>query len=151
MCYLDVHDSIIHTTQHSLGDKHKMERFFHPGDVTVASVFAPVHYPPAPVLVFKFVPWNSTRTREGQSRNYTTKHCVLLAKTVTYGECHCEFDVDSYESCCFDPVNVMLPRCSRSLGLTYLALKTSRTSSTLTSHSFKDMVYSIKLGLLGEF
>ncbi|XP_057857342.2 uncharacterized protein LOC131066561 isoform X1 [Cryptomeria japonica] len=35
------------------GDKHKLERFLHPGHFSVASVFAPICFPPLPVIVFK--------------------------------------------------------------------------------------------------
>ncbi|KAH9303457.1 hypothetical protein KI387_015040, partial [Taxus chinensis] len=34
-------------------DKHKLERFLHPGRFSVASVFAPICFPPLPVIVFK--------------------------------------------------------------------------------------------------
>eukprot|EP00245_Coleochaete_scutata_P001539 TRINITY_DN1191_c0_g3_i1.p1 TRINITY_DN1191_c0_g3~~TRINITY_DN1191_c0_g3_i1.p1 ORF type:complete len:496 (-),score=114.54 TRINITY_DN1191_c0_g3_i1:351-1775(-) len=34
-------------------DKHKFERFLHPGRFSIASVFAPVAFPPLPLLVFK--------------------------------------------------------------------------------------------------
>ena len=34
-------------------DKHKFERFLHPGRFSVASVFAPICLPPLPLLVFK--------------------------------------------------------------------------------------------------
>ena len=40
-------------SQHSPGEKHKFERYFQPGSTVVASVYAPIHFPPAPVLVFK--------------------------------------------------------------------------------------------------
>lgn len=40
-------------SQHTVGDKHKFERFFQPGGVCVATTFAPIHYPPSPVLVFR--------------------------------------------------------------------------------------------------
>lgn len=33
-------------------DKHKMERFLHPGRGAVATVFAPIMYGPQPLLVF---------------------------------------------------------------------------------------------------
>ena len=36
-----------------LGDKHKFERFLHARRPSVASVYAPVAYPPAPVFGFK--------------------------------------------------------------------------------------------------
>ncbi|WOK92487.1 pre-rRNA-processing protein [Canna indica] len=34
-------------------DKHKMERFLHPGRFSVASVYAPVSFPPLPLIVLK--------------------------------------------------------------------------------------------------
>ena len=39
-------------SQHAMGEKHKFERFFQPGATVVASVYAPICFPPAPVLVF---------------------------------------------------------------------------------------------------
>jgi pre-rRNA-processing protein TSR1 len=40
-------------SQHALGEKHKFERYFQPGSTVIASVFAPIMFPPAPVLVFQ--------------------------------------------------------------------------------------------------
>ncbi|CAI8042579.1 Pre-rRNA-processing protein TSR1 homolog [Geodia barretti] len=40
-------------SQHTTGDKQKYERFFPREGVCVATVFAPIGYPPQPVLVFK--------------------------------------------------------------------------------------------------
>lgn len=34
-------------------DKHKMERFLHPGRFSVASVYAPISFPPLPLIVLK--------------------------------------------------------------------------------------------------
>lgn len=39
-------------SQHSNGDKHKYERFFRAEDTVVATFFAPIQFPPAPVLCF---------------------------------------------------------------------------------------------------
>jgi pre-rRNA-processing protein TSR1 len=39
--------------QHDKGDKHKLERFLQPGRATVASLYGPIHFPPAPILLFK--------------------------------------------------------------------------------------------------
>ncbi|KJE95409.1 Tsr1 protein [Capsaspora owczarzaki ATCC 30864] len=38
---------------HTLGSKHKMERFLHLGRFTIATIICPLVYPTAPVLVFK--------------------------------------------------------------------------------------------------
>lgn len=39
-------------SQHTNGDKHKYERFFRPQETVVATFFAPIQFPPAPVLCF---------------------------------------------------------------------------------------------------
>ncbi|KAK9499180.1 hypothetical protein O3M35_003679 [Rhynocoris fuscipes] len=40
-------------SQHTNGNKHKYERFFQPESTVVATVYAPIIFPPASVLVFK--------------------------------------------------------------------------------------------------
>lgn len=40
-------------SQHTNGDKHKYERFFRPGMTVVATFFAPIQFPPAPVICFR--------------------------------------------------------------------------------------------------
>lgn len=40
-------------SQHTNGDKHKFERFFRPGETVVATYYAPIQFPPAPVLCFR--------------------------------------------------------------------------------------------------
>eukprot|EP00053_Salpingoeca_punica_P015541 m.143579 g.143579 ORF g.143579 m.143579 type:complete len:911 (-) comp16742_c4_seq2:1552-4284(-) len=42
-------------SQPTLSSKHKFERYWQPGTITVATCFAPIHFPPAPVLVFREV------------------------------------------------------------------------------------------------
>jgi hypothetical protein len=42
-------------SQHRSGTKQKFERFFQPGDISVASCIAPITFPPMPLLVFKYV------------------------------------------------------------------------------------------------
>ncbi|WIA14484.1 hypothetical protein OEZ85_003006 [Tetradesmus obliquus] len=37
-------------------DKNKMERFLHPGKTAVGSLYAPISFPPLPLLAFKVVP-----------------------------------------------------------------------------------------------
>lgn len=39
-------------SQHTNGDKHKYERYFRPGETVVATFFAPIQFPPAPILFF---------------------------------------------------------------------------------------------------
>ncbi|XP_050723085.1 pre-rRNA-processing protein TSR1 homolog isoform X2 [Eriocheir sinensis] len=40
-------------SEHSTGNKHKFARFFHPGSTVVATMFAPITFSPASVLVFR--------------------------------------------------------------------------------------------------
>ena len=40
-------------SQHTNGDKHKYERFFMEGETVVMTTFAPITFPPAPILVFQ--------------------------------------------------------------------------------------------------
>uniref|UniRef100_A0A8D8XGS9 Pre-rRNA-processing protein TSR1 homolog n=1 Tax=Cacopsylla melanoneura TaxID=428564 RepID=A0A8D8XGS9_9HEMI len=40
-------------SQHTNGNKHKYERFFQPEATVIATCFAPIMFPPAPVLAFK--------------------------------------------------------------------------------------------------
>lgn len=40
-------------SEHSTGNKHKFFRYFHPGSTVVATMFAPITFPPASVLVFR--------------------------------------------------------------------------------------------------
>ncbi|CRL07083.1 CLUMA_CG020082, isoform A [Clunio marinus] len=40
-------------SQHTNGNKHKFERFFQPNSTVVASFFAPIQFPPAPVLCLR--------------------------------------------------------------------------------------------------
>lgn len=40
-------------SQHTNGEKHKYERFFRPQTTVVATFYAPIQFPPAPVLCFK--------------------------------------------------------------------------------------------------
>lgn len=34
-------------------DKHKMERFLHPGRFSIASIYAPISFPPLPLIALK--------------------------------------------------------------------------------------------------
>ena len=42
-------------SSHTSGNKHKFERFLQPGAVAIATVIAPIIFPPMPVLCFKYV------------------------------------------------------------------------------------------------
>lgn len=40
-------------SQHTNSDRHKYERYFRPADTVVATFYAPIQFPPAPILCFK--------------------------------------------------------------------------------------------------
>jgi len=40
-------------SEHSSGNKHKYQRYFREGDTVVMTTFAPITFPPAPILVFQ--------------------------------------------------------------------------------------------------
>ncbi|KAI9586788.1 hypothetical protein GQX74_002635 [Glossina fuscipes] len=40
-------------SQHTNGNKHKFERYFRPHTTICATVYAPIQFPPAPILAFK--------------------------------------------------------------------------------------------------
>ncbi|EDV24926.1 uncharacterized protein TRIADDRAFT_527, partial [Trichoplax adhaerens] len=40
-------------SQHSTGNKHKLERFFRTNEAIVATMYCPIMFPPAPVIVFR--------------------------------------------------------------------------------------------------
>ncbi|OQR79017.1 pre-rRNA-processing protein TSR1-like [Tropilaelaps mercedesae] len=48
-------------SQHTMGNKHKLERFLPAEGVCVATMFAPITFPPAPVLVFQETPNGAQR------------------------------------------------------------------------------------------
>lgn len=49
----------IFSTDDIKSDKHKMERFLHAGRPSVATVYAPICFPPMPLLAFKCAPGQS--------------------------------------------------------------------------------------------
>ncbi|CAH0557510.1 unnamed protein product [Brassicogethes aeneus] len=52
-------------SNHTNGQKHKFERFFQPDSTSVATFYAPIQFPPAPVLCFKEVNGNLTLVATG--------------------------------------------------------------------------------------
>lgn len=53
----------------SVADKHKMERFLRPDAPTVVSVYAPITFPPAGVLLFKQRTDGESKTPACTSKN----------------------------------------------------------------------------------
>uniref|UniRef100_A0A8D8BHS8 Pre-rRNA-processing protein TSR1 homolog n=1 Tax=Culex pipiens TaxID=7175 RepID=A0A8D8BHS8_CULPI len=72
-------------SQHTNGDKHKYERFFRPGMTVVATFFAPIQFPPAPVVCFRENPDTSL----GMVASGSVIHCnpdrVVLKRAVLSG------------------------------------------------------------------
>ncbi|XP_033114667.1 pre-rRNA-processing protein TSR1 homolog [Anneissia japonica] len=71
-------------SQHTVGDKQKYERFFPIDGVSVASVYAPIIFPPANILVFKELPGGShtlvaTGTLLGANPNRVVVKKVVLS------------------------------------------------------------------------
>lgn len=65
-------------SQHTNGNKHKFERFFQPNSTVVASFFAPIQFPPAPVLAFRENPNGSvTQVANGTLQSCTPDRVVL--------------------------------------------------------------------------
>ncbi|KAL2630707.1 hypothetical protein R1flu_015393 [Riccia fluitans] len=58
-------------------DKHKFERFLRPGQFALASVFAPVSYPPHPLVVFKEFPDGVRLVASGSLRKVDPDQIIL--------------------------------------------------------------------------
>ncbi|XP_058220567.1 uncharacterized protein LOC131330850 [Rhododendron vialii] len=50
----------IFSTDNTNSDKHKMERFLHAGQFSVASIYAPISFPPLPLVVLKREPTSAS-------------------------------------------------------------------------------------------
>ncbi|KAH7848301.1 hypothetical protein Vadar_000957 [Vaccinium darrowii] len=50
----------IFSTDNISSDKHKMERFLHAGQFSVASIYAPISFPPLPLIVLKSEPTSAS-------------------------------------------------------------------------------------------
>lgn len=50
----------IFSTDNMNSDKHKMERFLHAGRFSIASIYAPISFPPLPLIALKEVDRGST-------------------------------------------------------------------------------------------
>jgi pre-rRNA-processing protein TSR1 len=72
-------------SQHTNGKKHKYERFFQPGSMIVASFFAPIMFPPAPVLCLRENPNGSVSLIANGSLLSCTPDRVVLKRAVLSG------------------------------------------------------------------
>ncbi len=70
------------------GDKHKMERFMQPGASFVGSIYAPISYPPLPLLAFTVVPGSPhvTLAAAGALRSVDPDR-LIIKKIVLSGAC----------------------------------------------------------------
>uniref|UniRef100_A0AAG5DAF7 Pre-rRNA-processing protein TSR1 homolog n=1 Tax=Anopheles atroparvus TaxID=41427 RepID=A0AAG5DAF7_ANOAO len=72
-------------SQHTNGDKFKYERFFRPGMTVVATFFAPIQFPPAPVVCFRENPDTSLSMVASGSVLTCNPDRVVLKRTVLSG------------------------------------------------------------------
>ncbi|XP_058057794.1 pre-rRNA-processing protein TSR1 homolog [Anopheles bellator] len=72
-------------SQHTNGDKHKYERFFRPGAAVVATFFAPIQFPPAPILCFRENPDTSLGMVASGSVISCNPDRVILKRVVLSG------------------------------------------------------------------
>ncbi|XP_022919031.2 pre-rRNA-processing protein TSR1 homolog [Onthophagus taurus] len=64
-------------SQHTNGNKHKFERFFHPNSTAVATFFAPIQFPPSPVLCYKETDGNLTLIATGSVLSCNPDRIIL--------------------------------------------------------------------------
>lgn len=69
-------------SQHTSGDKHKLERFMPQEGAFVATLYAPIMFPPAPVLVFTQDKHTSCHTLVGTGSLYKVDPDRILAKKI---------------------------------------------------------------------
>lgn len=72
-------------SQHTNGDKHKYERYFRPGMTVVATFFAPIQFPPAPILCFRENPDTSLSMVASGSLLACNPDRVVLKRVVLSG------------------------------------------------------------------
>jgi pre-rRNA-processing protein TSR1 len=72
-------------SQHTNGNKFKFERFFQPGSTVVASFFAPIQFPPAPVLCMRENPNGSISMIASGSLLSCTPDRIVLKRVVLSG------------------------------------------------------------------
>lgn len=72
-------------SQHTNGNKHKFDRFFQPGSTVVASFFAPIQFPPAPILCLRENPNGSVTLVASGNLLSCTPDRVVLKRAVLSG------------------------------------------------------------------
>uniref|UniRef100_A0A182K2L8 Pre-rRNA-processing protein TSR1 homolog n=1 Tax=Anopheles christyi TaxID=43041 RepID=A0A182K2L8_9DIPT len=72
-------------SQHTNGDKHKYERYFRPGMAVVATFFAPIQFPPAPIVCFRENPDTSLSMVASGSLFSCNPDRVVLKRVVLSG------------------------------------------------------------------
>ncbi|KAK9881798.1 hypothetical protein WA026_017313 [Henosepilachna vigintioctopunctata] len=64
-------------SDHTYGDKHKAQRFFQPDSNTVATFYAPIQFPPSPVLCYKEVNNNLILIAKGNLMSCNPDRIIL--------------------------------------------------------------------------
>lgn len=72
-------------SQHTNGNKFKFERFFHPSSTVVASFYAPIQFPPAPVMCLRENPNGSVSLIASGNILSCTPDRVVLKRAVLSG------------------------------------------------------------------
>ncbi|XP_018333925.1 pre-rRNA-processing protein TSR1 homolog [Agrilus planipennis] len=70
-------------SQHTNGNKHKFERFFQPELTVVATFFAPICFPPAPVLCFKEIDGTHVLVAQGSVLNCDPDRLIIKRVVLT--------------------------------------------------------------------
>lgn len=66
-------------------DKHKMERFLHAGRFSIASIYAPITFPPLPLIVLKNVEGAAPAVAAVGSLRSVDPDRIILKKIILTG------------------------------------------------------------------
>jgi 40S ribosome biogenesis protein Tsr1 and BMS1 C-terminal len=69
-------------------DKHKLERFLHPGRFSVATVYAPICFPPLPLIVLKKRDGEPPAVAATGSLKSVDPDRIILKKIILTGYCY---------------------------------------------------------------
>lgn len=116
-------------SQHTNSDKHKYERFFQPNATVVATFFAPIQFPPAPVLCFRENPNTSLTLVATGSLLSCTPDRVVLKRVALSGHPFKVCLFNFFESCKFNELSFRSIASSPPSVLCSTTKKTSTTSS----------------------
>ncbi|KAG0476165.1 hypothetical protein HPP92_013006 [Vanilla planifolia] len=66
-------------------DKHKMERFLHPGRFSIASIYAPISFPPMPVVILKNMHGDAPAVAAVGSLRTVDPYSIILKRIILTG------------------------------------------------------------------